>query len=247
MLGVGLLAAAVGAAGWRARHRGAKLMSVIVLAGTAALTLQSGHDLIREVRAAGPYAFSNPAGGELNFECPDETQTITNESGVPLRITFNGNAAEAGTCQVGTILQPGQSCTAQPSCPTLPPIQVEVLTAPTLTCGTEEYASYPYTTPPNNYTLTVLKPIITPPTFGSGPVITWSSTPNPAHPRSTTPGPFIPGTGVVNQTDLTTFDVTVTATAPAGYGFDSGLVSTKSWNLSRACVKDDGGDTPGWD
>ena len=238
IIGLGVLGAAVGVIGWRrTRHKGVKALSVVAMASAVALAMHGGEGVIREVRAAGPYALVQALGGVLSdtfvYATPTPIQTVTNTSGVPLRITANDNVDETGSCTVGTILAPGQSCTTAPVCtpPVLQPLAVS--TPPTWACGPEQYASYMGP----GYTLIVNRPAIQPPSFSPAlPPVNWSVTPDPLVPDSVTPDP-----GLANATALATFNATVTATAPSGYGFGPALQPTMTWPLGPlVCGSSDG-------
>lgn len=130
MTSIGLLVATMGVAVWRknriAGRNGRQFLSVALLASAGLLLTQGADGLVQSVRAAGPYELSNPMGGTLAFNdipasTPAPTITVTNTSGVALRITQNANGNETGTCIPGMALAPNGSCTTQAVCPMPPP------------------------------------------------------------------------------------------------------------------------------
>ena len=124
---VAVLATALGALAWSRRSgmgsAGRKLLLLAVCGSAGLLAVQTGDGLIQTVRAAGPYEFNNPVGGTVSDNAmPDGTTSVTvsNTSGVPVRIVSNSNANAPGSCQPGSVVAPGGSCTTNAVC-TPPP------------------------------------------------------------------------------------------------------------------------------
>lgn len=123
-----VLAALLGGLAWHSQRtrRGAKAWAVALWASAGMLGVQGGDGLVQAVRAAGPYEFTNPAGGTVTdatipYAIPTPLLTVTNTSGVPVTITSNTNPAETGTCTVGATIASGSSCTTAAVCLAPPP------------------------------------------------------------------------------------------------------------------------------
>ena len=118
------------------------MMAVVGMAGALGLSALGGGSLVEAVRAAGPYEFSNAAGGTVAdsgvaYADPAPVLTVTNTSGVRIRITANGNATETGTCALNQELAPGASCTTQAyACtpPAQPLLVINSTAAPAIGC-----------------------------------------------------------------------------------------------------------------
>ena len=136
VLSLGILSAAVGVVAWsKASSAKKKMLSVAVMGAALGLSALGGNGLVQEVRAAGVYAFSNAQGGvvadaEIAYADPAPVFTISNTTGVKLKIVSNANAKEAGTCAADVELAPGASCTATAVCPTPPVVTPPVVTPP---------------------------------------------------------------------------------------------------------------------
>ena len=109
-------------------------MAVTLAVGAAFFSVAGADSVVSSVRAAAPYEFSNPSGGTvtdnaITFASPSPLVTVTNTSGVRIRIATNGNPSDTGTCAVGSQLALGASCTTQAVCPV--PVVAE---APTTVC-----------------------------------------------------------------------------------------------------------------
>ncbi|MGF6212860.1 hypothetical protein ABIE32_002739 [Comamonas sp. 4034] len=197
------------------------------------------------VRAAGPYEFSNPAGGTVSdtqvpYANPAPTLTVSNTSGGRIKITSNGNASETGTCAVNAELAPGASCTTQayactPPDPVVQPIAV--LAPPDVGCNYDtKIGTYPrISTSPELGSWHAYPPVLsTPPSFDiAGATITSS------YARNATQAIYDQNGSITNVTELTTGIFTVEATAPAGYGFGANLSPSMTWDLPYDCATQD--------
>lgn len=121
---VAVLGATLGALAWSKRSRmagaGRKFLLLAAWSSTGLLAVQTGDGLVQAVNAAPPYAFSNPAGGTVaDSNLPDSTTSVSvsNTSGVPVRIVSNSNANAPGSCQPGAVIAPNGSCTTNALCP----------------------------------------------------------------------------------------------------------------------------------
>lgn len=122
--GTAILGTLIAGLAWRHRKKGtmSRIIGVIGLGAAASLLAIASSPMVNTVRAAGPYELSNPAGGTLTDDSVLSSEAavplvVTNTSGVPLRITALNNAAQAGTCSVGSQLAPAASCTVFALCP----------------------------------------------------------------------------------------------------------------------------------
>ena len=241
MVGIGVLAALFAAVAWRNRHKGgfSRLMSVGLVAGATMLSVAGGDSLITAVRAAGPYEFSNAAGGSvtdttITFASPSPLITVTNTSGSRIKITSNGNASESGSCAVGAELAPGGSCTTQAVCPVITPIQIA--TEPTFTCDSStslDAYSWRSAATGARITITNYAPVIdVAPVFDPalGGITTAFS-----YVRTATQPVYNADNEVSNAADLGAGVITFTATAPQDYGFNPDLASTKTWTSPYSC------------
>lgn len=244
LFSVGILAAALGVLAWHKRPRGGhKAWAVALWASASLLGMQGGDGLIQAVRAAGPYEFSNSSGGivadsSIPYANPAPLITITNTSGVNVKITSNANAAETGSCTTGANIAPGGSCTTSAVCSAPQPQLLTVVADPTITC---------------DYSLPALDSAswhnpdgsdggvyIIPPLLGSAPVFSPSGV-VPAPTFSYTRGPALildPATGQpTNYAEASAGTATITSVAPAGYAFDTNVPpsTTKTWNLPYSC------------
>lgn len=240
---VGALGALIAGFAWRNRHKGGthRMMAVAGVAAAISLSSIGGGSLIESVRAAGPYEFVAAAGGtvadnSVAYSDPAPLLTVTNTSGVRMRITANGNAAETGTCAVNQELAPGASCTTQAySCtpPTQPLAVISSTSAPEIGCtfspvlGT--YANH-LTNPGAGQFMAYAPLLATEPTFNEPGVTTSIS-----YIRNAT-DPVYDGSNVLNNGDaLKSGIATVTSTAPDGYVFSPGNSGTMTWNLPYSC------------
>lgn len=241
LLGVGILGALFAAITWRNRHKGGfnRLMSVALMSGAAVLSVAGGDSLVNVVRAAGPYEFSSPTGGtvadtQVAYADPAPVLTVTNTSGGRIKITSNGNASETGTCTVNSELAPGASCTTQAfACTPPPPVvqQIEILSPPTPDCDYNTVIETYEASATGINTVVASPPRIgTPPTFDTTGVAVTST-----YTRNATQAIFGPNGLIPNANDLITGTLSVTATAPAGFGFGPGLLNTFSWDLPYVC------------
>lgn len=240
-VGIGVLAALLGAVAWRNRHKGgfSRFMAVGLVAGAAMLSLAGGDSLITAVRAAGPYEFSNAIGGSvtdstITFASPSPLITVTNTSGSRIKITSNGNTSESGTCAVGAELPAGGSCTTQAVCPVITPVQIA--TEPTFTCDS--------TTPLDAYSWVSVGTATNVAIINYAPVIDVAPVFDPAlsgittefsYLRAATQPIYNVDNEVSNAAELGAGVITLTATAPPGYGFGSDLASTKTWTSPYSC------------
>lgn len=242
MLAVGALGALVAGMAWRHRHQGGtqRMMAVVGMAAAVSLTALGGGSLVNAVRAAGPYEFSNAAGGTVAdntvvYVDPAPVLTVTNTSGARIRITANGNEAETGTCVANSEVEPGASCTTQAFACTPPAVEPLVITstaAPVLGCNTDTTESIATYDLNSNSTflgqLFVLQPlIVTEPTFNVPGATSLISD----YTRDATVATYDAGNNLNNAEALRTGDVTVTSTAPAGYVFAPDNSPTLSWTL----------------
>jgi hypothetical protein len=155
MLGVALLAAAVGFLAWRqGRFPGARFMAIVLVAAAAMLANQGGGGLVQKAYAAVvDVVLSNPAGENVSASANDGDEVVfRNTSGVALRI---GSITPApATCGEGTVISPGGTCTTTASCPVVScePGYVlengECVPEPVF-CGINEEVNPLYPTPPN--------------------------------------------------------------------------------------------------
>ncbi|WP_422842505.1 midcut-by-XrtH protein [Acidovorax sp. M2(2025)] len=245
-----VLAALLGGLAWHSQRtrRGAKTWAVALWASAGLLGMQGGDGLVQAVRAAGPYEFNNPAGGTvadaaIPYASPAPLLTVTNTSGVSIRIASNANAAETGSCAVGATLAPGSSCTTAAVCaappppapppPAPPPLQLlSVLTEPTAACDmTQPLYVKTWTLGLNSATYTIYPPrLATAPTFSPSDASVTTSI-------AYTQGPELianPATGgAINLDQAAAGVLTVTALAPSGYAFDANTPpsTVKTWNL----------------
>lgn len=235
MLGVGALGAIVAVMAWRQRHQGGlhRMMAVVGVAAAVSLSAMGGGSLVNAVRAAAPLEFSSAAGGSvattLTYADPAPVETVVNTSGARIRITANGNAAEAGTCAVNSIVEPGASCTTQAFACT-PPIVIEVQSDPIFGCTAEPD---PFIGMYNNNeagsflgTLIVYAPkVLVEPSFSVAGVATEFE-----YLRNAI-DPVYVGGNLDNSEALRTGVASVTATAPSGYVF--GPSNTRTITLSE--------------
>lgn len=121
LFSVGILAAVLGVLAWHKRPGAGKVLAAALWASAGLLTAQGSDGLVQSVRAASPYYFSATSGGTVSdtfqspiYEAP--AVTVTNTSGVRIKITGNTNKDESGSCTVGTEIAPNGSCTAAPAC-----------------------------------------------------------------------------------------------------------------------------------
>lgn len=120
---VAVLGATLGALAWARRSRmagaGRKFLLLAAWSSAGLLAAQMGDGLVQAVNAAPPYAFSNPAGGTVadsNLPSGTTSVSVSNTSGVPVRIVSNSNANAQGSCQPGAVVAPGGSCTTNTVC-----------------------------------------------------------------------------------------------------------------------------------
>lgn len=243
MLAVAALAALVAGLAWRHRHQGGmhRMMAVVGMAGALGLSALGGGSLVEAVRAAGPYEFSNAAGGTVAdsgvaYADPAPVLTVTNTSGVRIRITANGNATETGSCALNQELAPGASCTTQAyACtpPAQPLLVINSTAAPAIGCtfipALNTYA-YNSTNPGAGVFYAHAPLMAAEPTFDVPGVTTSFS-----YTRNATDAIYGAGNSLSNETDLKTGVGTFTSTAPAGYVFAPGNTSTMSWTLPYNC------------
>lgn len=239
VLSVGILSAALGVVAWsKAKAGSGKALSIVVLAASAGLALHGGQGLVHEVRAAAPYNMDTAAGGSvadnaIAYASPAPTITVTNTTGVRLKIVSNGNAAESGTCAVGAEVAPGASCTATPVCtPPAQPLAQMTPSTPVLGCSSTDVAfSFDRYNNGTAGTLSVMKPAPTVTFTPDPPATTWTM----AYTNPTTTPTYDASGTVNNLADLGVTNVTVTATAPQGYGFGPNLEPTWTWSGSTYC------------
>jgi hypothetical protein len=120
LLGVALLAAALGWLAWRqGRFPGARFMAMALLAGAALLANQGGGGLMQQAYAAAVnVVLSNPAG-ETVHATPKwgDTVTFQNTSGTALRISsFAPDLPANSACSAGAVLPVGGSCSYTAKC-----------------------------------------------------------------------------------------------------------------------------------
>ena len=250
MLAVGALGALVAGVAWRHRHQGGtqRMMAVVGMAAAVSLSALGGGSLVNAVRAAGPYEFSNAAGGTVAdntvvYADPAPVLTVTNTSGARIRITANGNAGETGTCAVNSEVAPGASCTTEAFACT-PPVELLVINstaAPVLGCNLDTGAAlgtYAYTQNlPDLGLLYVLDPTIgTEPTFDVPGVTTVRGD----YTRQATEATYDASNVLTNAEALRSGTVAVTSTAPAGYVFAPDNTPTMTWNLPISTCWEDG-------
>ena len=225
--------------------RGKALMTAGLIA-TASFGIHQGDGLIREARAAVAYVFDSPTGGTVAdaavpYADPAVLQTLTNTSGVAVRIVSNANPADTGTCQVGSTIPAGGSCTTLPACtPPATPVllQMDVITPPSVVCAGSQtlLASWPppppYTGSNSNLTGTAMS-LLQPPEFSpASPAPTVTFTPPPAYPPVTFNSAGQPTNLPQVRAPRT---ATVNATAPSGYGFGPSLEQTLTWQNTLDC------------
>lgn len=179
---------------------------------------------------------TNPEGGLLSHSDiananPAPLITITNTSGVPLRITSNGNASDTGSCTVGSELAPNGTCSTQASCPE--PQPMTVTNAPTVECDfSNELYSVQWNSPDgySSRSYSVYGPAITTqPTFDPDSPAAAISLTYAERPRLS----LDPNTGEPENLEAATgYTATVTATAPEGYAFGSPPQSSTSWQFN---------------
>lgn len=241
VVGVGILAMTVGIAAWKygGKSSGKKMLSALLVTGASIAMFSGGDSMITAVRAAGAYVFDNSAGGAVTdanilFANPSPLITVTNTSGSPIKITSNGNTSESGTCTVGAEIPAGGACTTQAVCPVVTPIQIAV--EPTFACDT--------TTPLDIFTWLSAASADTVTVFDYAPIVDTAPTFNPAMGSITTAfsylrtatQPVLDVNGEVsNGADLGAGVITLTATAPQGYGFGTELAPTKTWSSPYSC------------
>lgn len=241
LLSIGILGGVVATFAWRRRHKGGfnRLMSVALMTGAAVLSVAGGDSLVNVVRAAGPYEFSGSTGGtvadaQVTYADPAPILTVTNTSGGRIKITSNGNASETGTCMVNAELAPGASCTTQAFACTPPPTvvqQIEVLSPPAPDCDSNTVIGTYEASASGINNVVASSPIIgSQPTFDTNGVAVTST-----YTRNATQAIFGPNGSIPNAGDLISGTLSVTATAPAGFGFGPGLSNTFSWELPYTC------------
>ncbi len=257
VLSLGILSAAVGVVAWsKASSAKKKMLSVAVMGAALGLSALGGNGLVQEVRAAGVYAFSNAQGGvvadaEIAYADPAPVFTISNTTGVKLKIVSNANVQEAGTCVADAELAPGASCTATAVCPTPPVVTPPVVTPPvtpplieltveaepTIQCDTkteripQRYKMGDASTDNASYFAWAYTPLLnSPPVFDPAVTVDVSDltlTPNAQD--------WVPGSPDLfknlNYDQVTSGVGVMTATAPAGYGFGPTLAPTITWLL----------------
>ena len=117
MLGVALLAAAVGFLAWRqGRFPGARFMAIALVAAAAMLANQGGGGLVQQAYAAVvEVLLNNPDGQTVSASAEDGDEVIfRNSTQVPLRISSITPAPAA--CGEGTVIPPGGVCSTTASC-----------------------------------------------------------------------------------------------------------------------------------
>lgn len=243
MLAVGALGALVAGVAWRKRHQGGthRMMTVVGLAAALSLSALGGGSLVEAVRAAGPYEFSNVAGGTVAdsgvvYADPAPLLSVTNTSGVRMRITANGNTAETGTCAVNQELAMGASCTTQAYACT-PPVQLLLVinntSAPELGCTSSPVLgtySNNLTNPLAGQFFAYAPLIATAPVFDEPSVTTSFS-----YTRNAADAVYDGINNLTNDVALKSGMVSVTSTAPEGYVFAPNNASTMTWNLPYSC------------
>jgi len=240
-----VLAALLGGLAWHSQRtrRGAKAWAVALWASAGVLGMQGGEGLVQAVRAAGPYEFSNPAGGTvadaaIPYASPAPLLTVTNTSGVSIRIASNANAAETGSCAVGTTLAPGSSCTTAAVCTAPPPeppapVLLTVLTDPTAGC---DFTQPPlYTKSWSGAAGASVTYSLFPAVLASGPTFAPSSA-NVTTTFTFTQGPELlldPATGQPTNLDQAAGVLNFTSQAPSGYAFDTNNPpgTVKTWSV----------------
>ncbi|MGF6212859.1 midcut-by-XrtH protein [Comamonas sp. 4034] len=247
-LGVVALSAVVACVGLiKFKSTRCKALMTAGLIATASFGIHQGDGLIREARAAVAYVFDSPTGGTvadaaLPYADPAALQTLTNTSGVAVRIVSNANSADTGTCQVGSTIPAGGSCTTLPAC-TPPPtpvlLQMDVVTPPSVVCdGNQVILAAWGPPPPKRGTNSELAGegmlMAQPPTFSPAapsPVVTF--TPPPPYLSLLFDGAGQPTNLAEARAPRT---ATVTAVAPSGYGFGPNLESTLTWQTALDCT-----------
>ena len=244
VLSLGILSAAVGVVAWsKASSAKKKMLSVAVMGAALGLSALGGNGLVQEVRAAGVYAFSNAQGGvvadaEIAYADPAPVFTISNTTGVKLKIVSNANAQEAGTCVADAELAPGASCTATAVCPTPPVVapalvELTVLQEPTVGCdGTKpRLPSISNVSLPNGiiFSAAAFTPIPgDPPELDAAVTLaapTFNYVPNAMNWGSAS------ATEPYDSVNVRSGTATVTYAAPQGYGFGPTLASSQTWTL----------------
>ncbi len=240
VLSLGILSAAVGVVAWsKSSSSGKKLLSVAMLGAALGLSGYGGKGLVQEVNAAGGYTFSNAQGGvvadpAIAYASPAPVLTINNTTGVTVKIVSNVNSAETGTCVVGAEIAAGASCTAAAVCVAPPLVMLTEETAPTVGCDmtTERIPLFDYTYPNSlRFTGYAYTPVIgDPPVFQ--PNVPISSVIFSYKPTAATWAHQIPNDfNTLNWLDVMAGEATVTANAPAGYGFGPELAPSKTWSI----------------
>ena len=252
VLSLGILSAAVGVVAWsKASSAKKKMLSVAVMGAALGLSALGGNGLVQEVRAAGVYAFSNAQGGvladaEIAYADPAPVFTISNTTGVKLKIVSNANAQEAGTCVADAELAPGASCTATAVCPT-PPVVTPPVTPPVVTPALVELTAQQDPTVGCDTTTTRIPSIDFRAMPGGAFYTAHAYTPVPGDPPllapdvslgspifSYTPNAENWGTDSANYFDtanVTSGVATVTYAAPQGYGFGPTLEPSQTWTI----------------
>ena len=120
LLGLALLAAALGWLAWRqGRFPGARFMAVALLAGAALLANQGGGGLVQQAYAAAVnVVLSNPAGETVHVTSKwGDTVTLQNTSGAALRISsVTPDLPANSACSTGAVLPVGGSCSYTAQC-----------------------------------------------------------------------------------------------------------------------------------
>lgn len=156
LLGVALLAAAVGFLAWRqGKFPGARLMAVALLAGAALLANQGGGGLVQRAYAATlEVLLSNPAGETQGAVVANgDTILFRNTSGASLRVSSITPAPAA--CGEGTVIPPGETCATTASCPVeacdpgYELIDGVCVPVEPVQCAANEVENPMYPTPPN--------------------------------------------------------------------------------------------------
>lgn len=248
LLSVGILAASLGVLAWHKRPGASKMLALALWTSAGVLGMEGGNGVIQAVRAAGPYEFSNPSGGSvvdnaIAYSSPAPLITITNTSGVAVKITSNANISESGSCTVGSQIAPGAACTTSAVCSGPPPQLLSVVTEPTVDCDFSQPPLYTQTSSSANGNLTFA---IYPPMLTSNPVFNPGSVSVPSN-FSYTPGPQLiidQSTGQpTNANQASAGIATVTSQAPTGYAFDNSNppATTRTWNLAYGgCIRNTG-------
>lgn len=241
MMGIGILAMAVGVVTWRrsrtSSRQGQRLLLAALLASGTVLVGQGTGSLVQSARAAGPYELSDPYGGSLTLNDipiadPAPLITVTNTSGVRLRISSNSNSMESGTCTEGSELAPGAACTTQAICPPPQPIRIQVTGDPEVACDTTTAlytVEWQSSDGSEGSAYSVYAPIISrQPIFDPD-----SPAPQVDLSYSERPHLTLDANGYAqNLTAATAYSAMVIATAPEGRGFGDSAEPTTSWSFS---------------